>query len=314
MGNKAKKKLTDIRPREVSFVDNPANEKQFLVVKNAEKKDGEGDQPIVKKIEVAVHLIRFSKGKFKTGADCIKFLTKQGIEGADKMPIEENDWEFMVTLNDELLFEGSSLGMYSSVVFGLGADGVVGVLKSMDIEKVGAKISASRLKKIKEAFGILDSLIKENESKEEKSMDENVKKNEDQEEKTPDAKPEAAPEAAPEDKKPETDGKTEPEKAPEGEVKPEDKDGDKEPEGEKKPEGDKPAEESEGSEEPIEKRIEALEKSMKGKLAEKDKTIEKLEKRVKELENEPADSQGAPVDNTENVEKNEEKGMWDGVL
>ena len=179
MSNKPEKKLTNIRPREVSFVDSAANEKDFLVVKNKQTNLG-----ILKKLEVAIHSLNFFKSTFPDVQSVKDYLIKQGID-PEVGVYEDKDWEIRYILNDESLFEGTSLAMGSYIPMNKDVDSLIGVVKCLSgeiaVEKKGAKVSSKNLEKIKEAFTSLETLLKELEDaevSEKKTTTEEVKKDE----------------------------------------------------------------------------------------------------------------------------------------
>jgi len=175
------RKLTNIRPREVSLVDSATNERDYLVVKrdpNAPTKEKTDaletevmkrlkDIPVEKRLALAVYKLDFWKDEFPTEEDVKKFFRAQGIsdDTIGSFTMDENDWRFTYKVNDKGIFEESSLGQ-SWAHFSVGVDGSVGILKRMSdketddaadaavaviehVAKAGKKISGKRLKKLR---------------------------------------------------------------------------------------------------------------------------------------------------------------------
>jgi len=282
----AEKRLSNIRPREVSFVDVPANEKDFLVVKN---KLGGKDLGVLKKLEVAVHSINFWKSEYPTIQAVKDFLIKQGID-PEVGTYDDRDYEIRFVVNDASLFEGTSLAASMYVPMNKGVDSLIGVVKSLgemvDVEKKGAKLSSKSLEKIKGAFNSLKSLLEEVEDKVVEKATE-VKKSEDAAVET------VAPEAAVEVK---------------AEAKVEEKPA--EPVVEVKAEATEAAVEKDSE---VSKRLEVLEKKFDDKLKEKDEEITVLKRKLEELENSPSEKKGAAVDGTVEVKKSN-GNLWNGIL
>jgi len=314
MNDKPKKKLTNIRPREVSLVDNPANQKDFLLTKNQDKSQESTketqDQPVLKKLEVAVHTLNFFKNMFPEKEDCMKFMAMQGIDPT-KFQVVENDMEWRFVVNDAALFEGTSLAMSSFVPLHQGVDSLVGVLKNVEeeIEKAGAKISSARLSKLKALQKELSTLIEEVEAKVKKEEEGDVKKDDEKVKK--DDGEEAAPEGDAE-KKEEGEGEKKEEAEPE-------KKEEAAPEGEQKEEGESEAkskfdpEHNEAEIKKMQDKMDEIEKKYEKELSSKDEKIEELEKRISELENMPDGIKSNEVDNTQDVQKSE-NSFWNGVL
>ena len=272
------KKLTNIRPREVSFVDNAANQKDFLVVKNMKK-----DTEIIKKLEVAIHTINFMKYQYPTIQDVKDFLIKQGVDPESGQILDHSDWEWRFLLNDESLFEGTSLASMSYIPMNKGVDSCVAVMKAMvseiNVEKKGAKVSSKNLEKIKNAHSSLESLIKELEDAEvstEVKKDEQVKKDD------------SATQVAGEPAKAE-ETKEEPAKV------------------EEQAKVEEPAKVQPDLE--IEKRLKSLEDALK----QKNEEIEVLKNKVDTLENIPSSSKGESTDKTVEVSKRAES-LWSNIL
>jgi len=289
---KAKTKLTNIRPREVSLVDEPANKKDFLVVKNqdgemtpvedpkpdddskekpaeqpaadpkpaeepkeaAQTETTEGtkkeDQPVLKKLEVAVHSINFFKSQYPDVEKCKKVLIENGLN-PDMMEMRDLDWEYQFVVNPESAFEGTSLAMASYVPMTKGCDSLVGVLKGMakeelevEITKAGASLSKANLEKLQSMYDSIGKMIEA---------------------------------AKPTEKK-------------EGDVK-KDNEGDSE----------------------ILKKLEGMEKKYDTEIKKRDDKIADLEKRLEKAETTPADPAGSAPDNTQQIQKKNEN-FWNGVL
>lgn len=290
MANLPAKKLTNIRPREVSFVDNAANEKDFLVVKNKKT-----DLGVLKKLEIAIHSICFWKSTYPDVQSVKDFLIKQGVDPEIGQYVDR-DWEIQYVVNDESLFEGTSLAASVYVPMNKGVDSLIGVVKNlkgdMDIEKKGAKVSSKNLSKIKEAFVSLKSLLDELEEPKVTTTTEVTKTAEDKavaDKVIADAAvKKAAEDKAAEDKA--AEDKAAADKAAE----------------EAKPAEEKPAVEVDTE---VEKRLAALET----KVVSKDEEIEVLKKKIEGLENLPSDKKGESVDGTVEVKKSR-GSLWNGVL
>lgn len=280
----AEKRLSNIRPREVSFVDVPANEKDFLVVKN---KLGGKDLGVIKKLEVAIHAINFWKYEYPDIQSVKDFLIKQGID-PEAGTFVDRDYEIRFVVNDASLFEGTSLAASMYVPMNKGVDSLIGVVKSLggmiDVEKKGAKLSSKSLEKIKGAFNSLKSLLEEVEEKVVEKATE-VKKSE---EAVVEEKTEAVVETKEEKVEPVV-----------------------EPVVETKTEATTEAAVEKDSE--VSKRLESLEKKFDEKLKEKDEEINVLKRKLDELENSPSEKKGAAVDGTVEVKKSN-GNLWNGIL
>lgn len=287
MASDAKKRLTNIRPREVSFVDTPANEKDFLVIKN--KHGGKGTE-VLKKLEVAIHSINFWKYEYPDIQSVKDFLISQGVD-PEIGEYKESDYEFRYVVNDAALFEGTSLAASMYVPMNKGVDSLIAVVKNLngmiEVGKKGAKISSKNMDKIKSAFTTLKSLLDEVEESEVENVTktEEVQKTEEQstEQKPTEVKPEEkVTETTPAEEKP-------------AEVKPAAE--------------EKPAEEKDTD---IAKRLEAIEKKFDDKMKEKDAEISVLKSKVSDMEKTPAEAKGGSVDATIDVKKND--SFWRGVV
>jgi len=349
---KPKRRLTNIKPREVSMVDNAANERQFIVVKS---KDGNVDtdgKPVLKRLEVAVHSISFWKGKFASIEDCKEFLKGQGIN-PDELMAKENEYEYVFKVNDDSLFEGSSLGFGSTVLFGAGVDGVVGVLKNADEAK------NKDIKKDEDAKPEGEAAPEGEAKPEGDAAPEGEAKPEGEAAPEGDAKPEedAKPENKEEDvqkkgakistarkqviqdavaalsklledledsdtqKKDVSKDEGDAEAKPEGDAKPEGEaapeaapEGDAKPEGDAdaKPEEDKGESEDSNENEKPETDVAKAVAEIKKMLSDKDEEMKVLKAKLEKIENEPAAPNSGASDGNTEVKK--EKSFWAGVL
>lgn len=272
----ASKRLSNIRPREVSFVDLAANEKDFLVVKN---KLGEKDIGVLKKLEVAIHAINFWKYDYPDVQSVKDFLIKQGIDPESGTMVDK-DYEIRFVVNDASLFEGTSLAASIYVPMNKGVDSLIGVVKSLsgmvDVEKKGAKLSSKSLEKIKGAFNSLKSLLEEVEDKVVEKTE--VKKSEGE------AVVETT-EAVVETIEVKVEPVVEPVKV----------------------------EAAVEKDSEVSKRLEILEKKFDDKMKEKDEEITVLKNKLNELESTPSEKKGASVDGTVEVKKSN-GNVWGGIL
>lgn len=272
----ASKRLSNIRPREVSFVDLAANEKDFLVVKN---KLGEKDIGVLKKLEVAIHAINFWKYDYPDVQSVKDFLIKQGIDPESGTMVDK-DYEIRFVVNDASLFEGTSLAASIYVPMNKGVDSLIGVVKSLsgmvDVEKKGAKLSSKSLEKIKGAFNSLKSLLEEVEDKVVEKTE--VKKSEGE------AVVETT-EAVVETVEVKVEPVVEPVKV----------------------------EAAVEKDSEVSKRLEILEKKFDDKMKEKDEEITVLKNKLNELESTPSEKKGASVDGTVEVKKSN-GNVWGGIL
>lgn len=316
-----KRRLSNIRPREVSLVDMATNDRDYIVVKRKQQDDVVKrlkEIPVEKRLALAVHKLTLSKNEFPSEEDVMKFFDAQGVD-SEMFTKSSNDWEWIYEVTEKDQFEGSSLG-YNWVHFNVGVDGSVGILKRMSedlIAKSGTKISAKQLKEFRKVSKILDGFLGEFDTKEEdvskqdkkdgatndavveKSVDEKIAEVEKRFDDKMDAKDVEIAELKKQlEAKVETTDKKE--------VDTEKKEGDTE-----KKEGD-PKEPVDSQETVIEKRLVTLEKKFDDALKTKEETITELKKRLKTLEDEPADGQSENPDDTE-VEKNKES-LWSNVL
>ena len=203
-------------------------------------------------------------------------------------------------MNDESLFEGTSLAASVYVPMNKGVDSLIGVVKNlkgdMDIEKKGAKVSSKNLNKIKEAFVSLKSLLDELEEPKVTTTTEVTKTAEDKavaDKVIADAAvKKAAEDKAAEDKA--AEDKAAADKAAADKAAAE------------KPAEEKPAVEVDTE---VEKRLAALET----KVVSKDEEIEVLKKKIEGLESLPSDKKGESVDGTVEVKKSR-GSLWNGVL
>jgi DNA repair exonuclease SbcCD ATPase subunit len=161
---KAKRRLTNIRTREVSLVDEAANNRRFIVV----KRKGGPDMPGKKNAD----LLKDDDSKvLKLSAEVKETLTSRGNEAIEKIQavlkkIEEV--EVSKDAGDEV--PGELIEEFEDVLKALPQfdngdvepDEDFGIEKAAEeIKKAGKKISSERLKKISEAASILSSLLKE---------------------------------------------------------------------------------------------------------------------------------------------------------
>ncbi len=308
-----KKKLTNIRPREVSVVDNPANKKDFLVVKNEDGKIVEST--ITKKVEVSFHTLNFFKNMFPTKESCFEFLKSQNISTED-LKIVDMEYEFRVVVKDASKFEGHSLAGGYFMPVNVGVDGLVGIMKHLtsndeEVEKVGAKLSAKRLGRLKNMKKELEELIaevdkectevakNEEEAKEEPKAEEakeEAKEEPKAEEAKEEPKAEEAKEEAKEEPKAEEEAKEEPKAEEEVAKKDEDKD------------------------EEVVKSLKELHKSQMKVIKDQGETIKKqtealtkLEEKVEKLMEIPADGKGGDLEDTEEIKKKDDN-LFGNVL
>lgn len=325
MGEQAKRRLTKIRPREVSLVDTPTNEEEALIIKRKQANDdGEANStvetPIAKRLALAVYKLSFSKYEFPEKDNVTEFFKAQGVD-ASEFKLTENDWEWTYEINDKSVFEGSSLGS-NWIRFNVGVDGVVGVLKNLseaDIEKKGAKVSGTRLKQLRTIKKMLDEFLVEFDeggtevSKKNTQANDNANTEKTVDEKIAEVEKRFEAKLAEKEEKivalqkqldEEEEGEGDDDNSAEGEKKPN--------EGEKKPdEGEKKPDET-TKETDVAKRLADIEKRFDEKLKEKDDKIVQLEKRLKGVEESPGEASSGTVDET-TVEKNQ-KSLWSGVL
>ncbi len=155
----AKRRLTNIRVKEVSLVDEAANLRRFIVVK---RKGGDG---MGKK---NAELLNGENTEVqKLSADVKETLVNRGNEVITKMKsILEDVDKIEVTKDAKDEVPGSLIEKFEEIAKALpqfmSDDEDFGIVKAVEeIKKAGKKISANRLEKIKDAFSILSGLLEE---------------------------------------------------------------------------------------------------------------------------------------------------------
>lgn len=331
MGEKAKRRLSRIRPREVSLVDTPTNEEEALVVKRQQEqaaKDGEGgspsvETPVAKRLALAVYKLSFSKYEFPEKEDVTAFFKAQGVDSSE-FKVTDNDWEWNYEINDKSVFEGSSLGS-NWIRFNVGVDGVVGVLKNLSeagVEKKGAKVSAARLKQLKKIRKMLDEFLVEFDeggtevSKQNTQAADNANADKTVDEKIAEVEKRFEAKLAEKDEKiaelqKSLDAKDKPAETTAAAASTESTTEAAAPAATTEtPAAEAPAATQETD---VSKRLTEIEKRFDDKLKEKDDKIADLEKRLKGMEEDPGEPASGATDET-TVEKGGEKSFWSGVL
>lgn len=194
--DEATRRLSNIRPREVSLVDSAANGRSFLVVKRSgDMKPKPKDQSILKgasgnggeanpaaaaqpavaaqpPAEPAATPVAVEKGAFQKMAD--KIL--ESVPVAKALALEQKD--MFMAMSDALMSFCMGMDMIAADLMSfMSTDGKTGfmgqeVVKSLKaefpeaseaelVEKAGKKMKKDRLMKLKELHASLDSLIKE---------------------------------------------------------------------------------------------------------------------------------------------------------
>jgi len=173
---KAKRELTNIRPREVSHVDEAANEEEFLFVKNKD-----GSEPNDKEKELFKMLDEATETELNKNTDEVTHVNevikeaalKTVREGIEKLlqVVKSIESLEVVEVDEEDIEAVKSLQLPSNVVHEVRVV-VTNLVKSIIIkvdknapdevtEKAGRKMSKDKLKKLKEAFSLLENLLKE---------------------------------------------------------------------------------------------------------------------------------------------------------
>lgn len=220
--SEAKRKLSNIRPREVSLVDSAANGRSFLIIKRSEdmkKKDkalfkgegegGEGEQPAAQPAgeesataakpaaEPAAPAVEGEEGAEPAAEETQveKAFTKLAEETLQTIPVAKalvmEQKSMFMAMADALMGMAMTMDMIRMDLMSfVGSDGKTGfmgeeVVKSVKAalkkaepnlsedeltEKAGRKMKGDRMSKLKEAVGVLQTLVKELEG------DTNVKK------------------------------------------------------------------------------------------------------------------------------------------
>lgn len=162
---KATRRLTNIRVKEVSLVDEGANNRRFIVV----KRKGGSDMPGKKNAE----LLKNDDAKIlKLSAEVKETLTARGNEAIEKIQTTLKKVEEIKVSKDageevpgELIEEFEAIAKALPQFSDDDDDGDIedfGIEKTVEeIKKAGKKISAERLKKITDAASILSSLLEE---------------------------------------------------------------------------------------------------------------------------------------------------------
>lgn len=156
---KAKRRLTNIRTKEVSLVDEAANLRRFIVVKRKGVPMGKKNAELLKDDDSTV---------LKISADVKETLTSQGNQVIEKMKEALEKVETIEVCKDAKDdVPGEVIDQFDEVLksmpkFDEEEIEDFGISKSAEeIKKAGKKISSSRLQKISAAFTILSGLLEE---------------------------------------------------------------------------------------------------------------------------------------------------------